>query len=118
MVRHGLQRQSLVDTELSMPSQPGRCAMAEKRESRLILSMGVCTVLKILKCSADKRWPASVGCIVATVLCISAAVAGAQEDCPESDLLLIDANIYTGGDDNTSHEALAIKDGIWSQEIQ
>jgi predicted amidohydrolase YtcJ len=71
-------------------------------------------VLKILKCSADKRWPASVGCIVATVLCVSATVAGAQEDCPESDLLLIDANIYTGGDDNTSHEALAIKNGVFS----
>ena len=38
----------------------------------------------------------------------------AQEDCPESDLLLIDANIYTGGDDNTSHEALAIKNGVFS----
>jgi predicted amidohydrolase YtcJ len=76
--------------------------------------MGVCTVLKILKCSADKRWPASVGCIVATVLCVSATVAGAQEDCPASDLLLIDANIYTGGDDNTSHEALAIKNGVFS----
>ncbi|MDA8815326.1 amidohydrolase [Luminiphilus sp.] len=71
-------------------------------------------MLKILKCSADKRWPASVGCIVATVLCVSATVAVAQEDCPESDLLLIDANIYTGGDDNTSHEALAIKDGMFS----
>jgi predicted amidohydrolase YtcJ len=71
-------------------------------------------VLKILKCSADKRWPASVGCIVATVLCVSATVAGAQEDCPVSDLLLIDANIYTGGDDNTSHEALAIKNGVFS----
>ncbi|MDB2667706.1 amidohydrolase [Luminiphilus sp.] len=71
-------------------------------------------MLKILKCSADKRWPASVGCIVATVLCVSATVAVAQEDCPESDLLLIDANIYTGGDDNTSHEALAIKDGVFS----
>jgi predicted amidohydrolase YtcJ len=76
--------------------------------------MGVCTVLKILKCSADKRWPASVGCIIATVLCVSATVAGAQEDCPASDLLLIDANIYTGGDDNTSHEALAIKNGVFS----
>ena len=88
--------------------------MVEKREGRLILSMGVYTVLKILKCSADKRWPASVGCIVATVLCVSATVAGAQEDCPASDLLLIDANIYTGGDDNTSHEALAIKNGVFS----
>jgi predicted amidohydrolase YtcJ len=29
-------------------------------------------------------------------------------------LLLIDANIYTGGDDNTSHEALAIKNGVFS----
>jgi predicted amidohydrolase YtcJ len=76
--------------------------------------MGVYTVLKILKCSADKRWPASVGCIVATVLCFSATVAGAQGDCPVSDLLLIDANIYTGGDDNTSHEALAIKNGVFS----
>ncbi|MDG1033187.1 MAG: amidohydrolase [Luminiphilus sp.] len=71
-------------------------------------------MLKIVKCSADKRWPASIGCIFATVLCVSAAVAGAQEDCPESDLLLINANIYTGGDDNTSHEALAIKDGVFS----
>jgi predicted amidohydrolase YtcJ len=88
--------------------------MVEKREGRLILSMGVYTVLKILKCSADKCWPASVGCIVATVLCVSATVAGAQEDCPASDLLLIDANIYTGGDDNTSHEALAIKNGVFS----
>ena len=88
--------------------------MVEKREGRLILSMGVYTVLKILKCSADKRWPASVGCIIATVLCVSATVAGAQEDCPASDLLLIDANIYTGGDDNTSHEALAIKNGVFS----
>ena len=76
--------------------------------------MGVCAVLKILNCSADKRWPASIGCIFATVLCVSAAVAGAQEDCPESDLLLINTNIYTGGDDNTSHEALAIKDGVFS----
>ena len=88
--------------------------MAEKRESRLILSMGEGTVLKILKRSADKRWPASVGCICATVLCVSAALAGKQEGCPESDLLLIDTNIYTGGDDNTSHEALAIKDGVFS----
>ena len=71
-------------------------------------------MLKILNCSADKRWPASIGCIFATVLCVSAAVAGAQEDCPESDLLLINTNIYTGGDDNTSHEALAIKDGVFS----
>ena len=88
--------------------------MAEKRECRLILSMGVCTVLKILQCSGDKRWPASVGCLFATVLCVSATVAGAPEDCPESDLLLIDANIYTGGEDNTSHEALAIKNGVFS----
>lgn len=88
--------------------------MAEKRESRLVLSMGEGTVLKILKRSADKRWPASVGCIFATVLCVSAALAGKQEGCPESDLLLIDTNIYTGGDDNTSHEALAIKDGVFS----
>ena len=64
--------------------------------------------------SAYKRWPASVGCIFATVLCVSAALAGKQEGCPESDLLLIDTNIYTGGDDNTSHEALAIKDGVFS----
>ena len=71
-------------------------------------------MLKILNCSADKRWPASIGCIFATVLCVSAAVAGAQEDCPESDLLLINTNIYTGGDENTSHEALAIKDGVFS----
>ena len=88
--------------------------MAEKRESRLILSMGEGTVLKILKRSADKRWPASFGCICATILCVSAALAGKQEGCPESDLLLIDTNIYTGGDDNTSHEALAIKDGVFS----
>ena len=88
--------------------------MAEKRESRLILSMGEGTVLKILKRSADKRWPASFGCIFATILCVSAALAGTQEGCPESDLLLIDTNIYTGGDDNTSHEALAIKDGVFS----
>ena len=88
--------------------------MAEKQESRLILSMGEGTVLKIIKCSADKRWPASVGCIFATVLYVSASLADTQEGCPESDLLLIDANIYTGGDDNTSHEALAIKDGVFS----
>ena len=71
-------------------------------------------MLKILQYSGDKRWPASVGCLFATVLRVSATVAGAPEDCPESDLLLIDANIYTGGDDNTSHEALAIKDGVFS----
>ena len=97
-----------------MPSQPWRSVMAEKRVGRLILSMGVCAVLKILKCIADKRWPASIGCIFAAVFCVSAAVAGAQEECPESDLLLIDANIYTGGDDNTSHEALAINNGVFS----
>lgn len=114
MVQCGLQGQLLGDEDLSMPSYPRGSAMTEKRESRLILSMGEGTVLKILKRSADKRWPASVGCIFATVLCVSAALAGKQEGCPESDLLLIDTNIYTGGDDNTSHEALAIKDGVFS----
>ncbi len=90
------------------------CAKTEKLEGSPIPSTKIWRISRIFTHSAATRWPASVRCICATVLCVSATVAVAQEGCPESDLLLIDANIYTGGDDNTSHEALAIKDGVFS----